>query len=361
MAHPLNISGFEIFEYRLSLKRPFSVLDQPLNSREGSVLRLVTDGGLSGVGEAAPLPGLSQETLKKAVFELNSLRQDILGREVPPDLADMRSFFERSVFKDVCPSVRFAVESAVVDVMAQRAGCVPAEILGCSEIKDIAVAGLVQGTLEEIKTQTCGLLDDGFNVFKLKVGNRNIPLDVQKLELLRKIIGPRRKIRLDANRVWSLTEAVAFAKNAGHDSIEFIEEPLKNISDLSVFIRETGFPVALDESLLNVPNDLVWPEGVVCFVIKPTIVGGILKTLDWITKAGKEGRSIVISSVFESGIAGRMLANLAAFSPMAAGLGTEDWLAEDLLPALRTSSCCVIQKGSLRFGWNDIQKSLLRS
>lgn len=361
MAYPLNISGSEIFQYRLSLKRPFSVLDQPLKVREGLILRLVTDGGLSGVGEAAPLPGISQETLKKAAFQLNSLRQDLLGREVPVDLAGMRSFFDPKIFEGICSSARFGVESALVHVMAQRTGCVPAKILGCSEIKDIAVAGLVQGTLEEIKTQTRRLLDDGFTVFKLKVGNKNIPLDVQKLELLREILGPQRKIRLDANCAWSLTEAVAFAKNAGHDSIEFIEEPLKNISDLSVFIRETGFPLALDESLLDVPNDFVWPGGVVCFVIKPTIVGGILETLDWIAKARKEGRGIVISSVFESGIAGRMLANLAAFSPLAAGLGTGDWLAEDLLPAMRSGGHAVVRKGSLRFGWDDIQKSFLRS
>lgn len=361
MDHPLNISGIEIFEYRLSLKRPFSVIDQTLNDREGLILHLITDSGTDGVGEAAPLVGLSRETLKKAAFGLHSLRRDLLGCEVPLDLSGMRSFFDRSIFKGICPSVRFAVESAVVHVMAQRTGCLPAEIMGCSDIKDIAVAGLVQGTLEEIKTQTRVLLDEGFDVLKLKVGNRNIPLDVQKFKLLREIIGPQRKIRLDANRAWSLTEAVAFAKNTGAQGVEFIEEPLKKLDDLPVFVHETGFPVALDESIKDaVVDEFVFPDGVVCVVIKPTIVGGVLKTLDWIAKAGKEGRSIVISSSFESGVAGRLLANLAAFSPLAAGLATDDWLGQDLLPSMRSGGRALILRSTMHLQWKDIDHRMLK-
>ncbi len=361
MAHPLKITAFEIFEYRLPLKRLFSVIDQPLTVREGAVIRLISDEGSSGAGEAAPLAGLNQETLKKAVFQLNALRAGLIGCDVPQDLSGLRTFFARKMFDEICPSARFALESAVVHVMSQKSGCAAANIFGCAHPQDVPVAGLLQGTLDEIKSQTQRLLGQDCEVFKLKIGNRNIPLDVRKVQLLRDMIGPQKKIRLDANRAWSLTEAVAFAQNIGKEGIEFIEEPLKNISELSSFVRETDLPVAFDESIENIAVDgFVFPRGVCCVVVKPTIVGGILKTLAWIAKAKSEGKGAVVSSSFESGIGMRMLANLATLSPLAAGLGTDQWFAEDLLPPLRGDGLSVVSTSALRWDWNDVHTGLLK-
>ena len=54
-----------------------------------------------------------------------------------------------------------------------------------------------------------------------------------------------------------------------------------------------------------------------------------------------------------------MLANLAAFSPLAAGLGTQEWLAQDLLEPLRKKDSPVIAKSSLQFSWEDLDTRLL--
>ena len=54
-----------------------------------------------------------------------------------------------------------------------------------------------------------------------------------------------------------------------------------------------------------------------------------------------------------------LLANLAAFSPSAAGLGTEEWFAEDLLPAARAAGRDVIPVKSLLFNWSEIDKQKL--
>ena len=360
MDHPLNFNGFEIFEYRLPFERPFVVCDQLLATREGLILRLLSEDGLCGVGEVAPLPGLSEESLKKSLFQLRSLRQQLFSVRVPENLTEFKEMFTRDPFNCLCPSVRFGVEMAVLYLMAHAHKVLPAEILGCASISDIPVAGLVQGTPVEIKSQVGRLIDQGFTVFKLKVGSKNIPLDVKKVHLVRELIGPDRKFRLDANRAWSLLEAVAFCRNAGREGIEFIEEPLKDICELANFIREVAFPVALDESLDHCdPEKFVFTPGVEFIVIKPTIVGGIIKVLEWITRAQKDHKGIIISSVFESGVAGRMLANLAAFSPLAAGLGTDSWLAQDLLSPLRANGCDQISKKSLQFHWEDINMNAL--
>ena len=360
MGCSLNLTGFEIYQYRLPLQQPFVVLNQPVAFREGLIVRLLTAEGFCGVGEAAPLPGLSGETLKKAIFQLKNLRALLLSTPVPSDIKEYQKTFSKEPWIDHCASVRFAIETAVLHLMSQVKKQVPAEVLGCPSIGSIPVAGLLQGAPDEIKFQTDNLLSQGFNVFKLKIGSRNIPLDVKKVQLVRELIGSTRKLRLDANQAWNMVEAVAFCQNAGLEGIEFIEEPLKDPSGLEQFIRQTGFPVALDESIQREGSEkFIFPHGAEFVVVKPTIVGGVVKAFEWINRALKEKKGVVLSSVFESGVAGRMLANLAAFSPLAAGLGTQEWLAQDLLGPLRKKDSPVIAKSSLQFSWEDLDTRLL--
>lgn len=331
-----------------------------VSSREGAIIRLTSSEGLSGVGDVAPLPGISAEPFKKALFQLKSLRVKPSQIPVPAQIDEFQNFFEREPFVSLSPSVRFGLETAVIHMMAQARRCLPADVLGISPAGDIPVAGLLQGTPDEIGAQAEGLLRDGFRVFKLKIGNKNIPLDVKKVQLIRQLIGPETTLRLDANRAWSLEEATAFCRGAGVENIEFIEEPLRDSLELDAFGRVTQWPVALDETLWNfAPEAFVFPSSISAIVIKPTLVGGICRALRWIARAKKENKGVVISSAFESGVGSRMLANLAAFSPSAAGLGTEEWFAEDLLPAARAAGRNVIPVKSLLFNWSEIDKQKL--
>jgi len=74
-------------------------------------------------------------------------------------------------------------------------------------------------------------------------------LDVKKVQDLRQVIGKDALIRLDGNRIWSLSEAILFAQLAGPGQIEFIEEPLSDMGHLNEFYQSTHMPIALDESL----------------------------------------------------------------------------------------------------------------
>ena len=86
-------------------------------------------------------------------------------------------------------------------------------------------------------------------MFKLKVGDRNIALDVKKIQAIRLMLKQESYLRLDANRVWNLKEACIFAQLAGNQNIDFIEEPINDISQLDAFYQKTRIRVALDETL----------------------------------------------------------------------------------------------------------------
>lgn len=292
-----------------------------LNQRTGYILEIIASNGLKARGEIAPLPGVSVETLKKAHHDLVEARSHLKDFKVVLDKDGLITSLRDSAFSGLCPSVRFGVESVLFGLAAGARAVSLAEFLG-GILQDVPTAALLQGSHEQVLADARILSGRGYQVFKLKVGSRNIPLDVKKVRDLRALIGRQGSIRLDGNRVWGLKEALLFVDLAGRAQIEFIEEPLSDMGKIGEFYQAAQMPVALDETLsLSVDS-----QAVKYYVLKPTVLGGIIPCLDWMENARRNGKKVVISSAFESPVGLKVLANLACLTGTTAGLGTERWL-----------------------------------
>jgi L-fuconate dehydratase len=67
-------------------------------------------------------------------------------------------------------------------------------------------------------------VDQGFTHIKMKVG-RDLDDDIRRLEIVRRIIGPDRKLMIDANQVWEVVEAIDWVRELKAFNPYFIEEP----------------------------------------------------------------------------------------------------------------------------------------
>ena len=67
-------------------------------------------------------------------------------------------------------------------------------------------------------------IDQGFNHVKLKVG-RDIEDDIRRLTIAREVIGPDRKLMIDANQVWEVGQAIDSVQRLAFAEPWFIEEP----------------------------------------------------------------------------------------------------------------------------------------
>lgn len=331
----LKIEKVLVYDLSLALKRPFYVHNVAITARDMLIVQVITDKGMIGFGEAAPLPGVSREPLKKARHQLDLLAEDWSGREVPALGPDLIYYCQRALDKNlVCASVKFALESALLMAVSRTLGTAPCNILMNGSAKGVQSAGLLQGSLAETVEQAKAQKAQGISVFKLKVGNRNVALDIRKVEEIKSVIGPSATLRLDANGSWRFDEALLFAQNIGKNQIDYFEEPCAQIEKWEDLYRKTDIPLAADESLSRFdPSDLAGLHGLTCFVVKPTVYGGVTGFWSLHEMAKVHAKRVVVSSAFESGIGTVMLANLAAISGEVAGLGSFGWLAED---ALRT-------------------------
>lgn len=314
---------FQIFAYRLPFRAPVPVAGSHLAFREGLLLRLVDQDGVEGWGEAAPLPGFSKETLVDDLRNLSTVAR-LWCSNFPDALLTMRA-----------PSVRFGLEQACLHIQATRAGHALHQLVSPKGRDSVRVNALLFGDVHEQLAKAVRSRLSGYRTVKVKVGRRAPEADAQFVGHLSADLGTDVRIRLDANRGWSLEEAVRFGKQMQGLPVEYIEEPVSNPLALQAFYDQTGMPVALDESVADFkPSTWGRIKGLAAVVLKPTLMGGIKTSLELANAAVSVGAMPVVSSAYESGVGTLGLAALAAYVTRpddAAGLDAHWRLAEDVL------------------------------
>ena len=328
----MKLARFDLYHYSLPFSRPLPIGDITLFQREGILLRLSGDDGSEGWGETAPLPGFSVESQSEAASQLRRLAGSVVGREVKEVWVDPYGEFGRELDR-VAPSVRFGFELAVWNLYAPSSGRTLPEVVTPFPRAVVPVNGLLAGSPAEVLVEARRKSDAGYRSIKLKIGTRTVAEDVALVRALGEGLGEDISLRLDANRLWDYEEAAEFVRGTAGVRFEYVEEPLADPERLPDFVGEFGVPVALDESLVGMEPEKL-EAFAVAFVLKPTLLGGISRTLRAAGRAHRLGVTPVISSAYESGVGTAALVALAAGigdRPVAAGLDTYRMMAEDVL------------------------------
>lgn len=305
-----------IFRYTLPLRGPLTLRGHTITERTGLLLCLEDETGAQGWGEAAPLPGFSREILLDARADLQLSAETWLEGAPPAASA--------------CPSVAFALQTASANLR-------PNEFYD----ETIHINALLSGTESEMLTRAGGLHDQGFRAAKLKVGRTSPDADAAFVRAVREVLHPGIRLRLDANRSWTLAQALRFAERIADCAIKYIEEPVDDPEHLIEWRENTAIPYALDETLQEAGSKMgreresLRPlfEHAAAWIWKPTLVSE--ETLDSLRAQGAS-RPIILSAAHESGVGIAALARLAARHSDAGtpvGLDTYRGLAADVLVA----------------------------
>jgi o-succinylbenzoate synthase len=330
----MKLSRFDIYHYSLSLSRPLILKGVALHRREGLLLRLLGDDGSEGWGESAPLPGFSTESLDEAAQQLRRLAGSLIGREVTGDWVDGAFGREMDLF-GLGPSVRFGLELAVCNLHACRSQRSLPEMFTPSARTEVPVNGLIPAPPANVLEEARRMREAGYQSVKLKVGAQAVAEDAGHVHDLGEELGDNFSLRLDANRAWGYESAAEFIRGVAEIPFAYVEEPLADPGRVPELVHEFGVPVALDESLVGMePEDLEEHRYARAVVLKPTLLGGISRTLRMAGRALGLGMTPVVSSAYESGVGTAALVALAAGigdRPVPVGLDTYRALAEDVL------------------------------
>jgi O-succinylbenzoate synthase len=180
---------------------------------------------------------------------------------------------------------------------------------------------------------------DGCSTAKVKVAERGQRLedDVDRVAAVRELMGPKARIRVDANGGWSVAEARdALGKLAAY-GLEYAEQPCASVEELAalrVSLARNGIDVlvAADESIRKAsdPMRVVREQAADVIVVKVAPLGGVRAAL---AIAQECGLPTVVSSALDTSVgirAGLALAAALPELPFACGLGTVELMAGDV-------------------------------
>jgi L-alanine-DL-glutamate epimerase-like enolase superfamily enzyme len=173
------------------------------------------------------------------------------------------------------------VDIALWDLRARTAGVSLVDLLGRRRDR-VAVYGSGVNRhypFEELRAQAQRWVDAGYDAVKIKVGGRDVAQDVERVAMVRQVIGPERRLMIDANQLWDLATARrAVARMSPYD-LHWVEEPLL-ADDLRAHARLRALvdvPIAIGENLYTVYQFREALRLEACDIVQPNVVrvGGI--------------------------------------------------------------------------------------
>ncbi len=307
-------------KYILDFKRPSGTSRGVLNQKETWFL-IIEDEGKYGIGECGILRGLSADDRPDYEEKLKWVCDNItLGKDVLWD--ELMEF----------PSIQFGVEMAFLSLQSNDSFVLfPSEFT--SGEKSIPINGLIwMGEQQFMKEQIEEKLSQNFTCIKLKIGAIDFEKELELLKFIRQNFTSNQiEIRVDANGAFKVEDAMHKLNLLSELDIHSIEQPIaKNQVDIMVDLCEkTKLPIALDEELIGVftfeeKENLLKKIKPQYIILKPSFIGGIKGTDEWIVLAEKYNIGWWITSALESNIGLNAIAQytFTKNNKMPQGLGT---------------------------------------
>ncbi|MEM6296723.1 MAG: enolase C-terminal domain-like protein [Myxococcota bacterium] len=282
-------------------------------TRHGGWLWLEDEHGRRGLGEYATWPGFAPplETLQEWAERACTLAVDrelsSLERLVPPELSDAPS------------PVRYAWESAALDLVGQAAERPIADLLRPDAEASVAINALVSGTDDAVRA-----VAEGFTTLKIKLKTLD---DLTRVRAVRQAVPASTRIRLDPGGRLTLDEAHALLLALRELDIEYVEDPIAATdAEAWLALSKHGVALAVDQkaSAVEWTHTLLATGAADTLVLKPMFDGGLLATSTRAEQWQARGGRVVLTSALESpvGVAAAVHLACALRLPSACGLTT---------------------------------------
>lgn len=343
----------DYIHYPLNFKRPSGTSRGVLTEKDSWFIRLWDDNQpeVIGLGECSIIKGLSPDDREGYEEKLQELCDQI---------ADYWYYLEGGLRE--WPSIYFGLETAFLDFKAKGS-----KILFPSDFSNgtdrIPINGLIwMGDPVFMKEQIEQKLETGFDCIKMKIGAIDFKEELILLESIRKDFDKDKiELRVDANGAFSPDSALEKLKALAQFDLHSIEQPIKQgqVKEMANLCANTPLPIALDEELIGVYEapakaellDKIAPQYI---ILKPSLVGGIKGSQEWIDLANDRSIPWWITSALESNIGLNAIAQwtYTLNNSMPQGLGTGQLYTNNIASPL------IIDNGFLKYntnlGWDKI-------
>ena len=234
-----KVTGFRFAE-------PMRVAFATITDMDSCVVKILTDEGITGYGEAAPLPFVTGDNLETILAVGQDMRKSLLGMD-PRAIGAVHHIMDR--LYTGCGALKAGIDIACYDIAAKSAGIPLYKHLGGNDPNVHSDVTIGIGTPEQMAQKATEWVGKGFDILKIKLGE-DIRMDAARIQTIREAVGESIHLRIDANQAWNVKDTLRISRQLDELGVELIEQPVaaNDFHGLKEIRDRSSIPIAADES-----------------------------------------------------------------------------------------------------------------
>ncbi len=303
--------------YKWSGGKSVSVFDSTL-------VRVDTDAGISGWGEACPLgPAYLPAYAKGCRAGIAELAPRLLGED-PRELDGLNRCMDAALKGH--PYVKSPIDVACWDILGQAAGLPVCALLGGRAGEDVPLyRAISQESPAEMARRVAAYREEGYRRFQLKVGG-DPEADIERVRAVAARLQPGDLLVADANTGWLAHQAVRVARALrGVDF--YVEQPCLSYEECLSVRRRTDLPFILDETIdgIDVLVRAAADRAMDVVNLKISRLGGLTRARQARDLCASLGIAMTIEDTWGGDVATAAIAHLAQSTPPGLLFSTTDF------------------------------------
>lgn len=234
----------------LPMRKPVIMAGEEVRRAENVLVRIETDDGSVGWGEAAAAPTMTGETLESLVAAVHLLAAALKGRAADDIDGALLAMRHRLYGNN---GAKAAIEIALHDVVGKSAGLPVHALLGNKRHSRIPLLGTIAGGDRDSEQEDAAMKKSaGITAYKIKVGLGTPEADAARTRAICDGLGPGMMISADANQGFTAEEAIRYLQAVQDKGLHVLEQPVM-ADDLSGMARVAAaagnIAIAADEGI----------------------------------------------------------------------------------------------------------------
>lgn len=245
----MHIVKIEPIAVSLPMIKPVIMAGEEVRRADNVLVRVESDSGSVGWGEAASAPTMTGETVAGMVAAVRHLAPVIEGRAAQ-DIAGALTAMDGRMYGN--HGAKAAIEIALHDLVGHATQAPVHALLGrkkrnCAAVLAVIGGGDAAGDLADAGKKKA----QGFSAFKIKVGVDTPASDAARTRQICNVLGADVLISADANQGFALDAALSYVRAVGDGGLDFFEQPVRSddLAGMAAVAAASAIPIGADEGI----------------------------------------------------------------------------------------------------------------
>jgi o-succinylbenzoate synthase len=247
----MHIRTIEPFAVSLPMVKPLIMAGEEVRRAENMLVRVATDDGQIGWGEAAAAPTMTGETIASMVAAVHYVAPDLVARDAADIAGAVKAMGGRMYANH---GAKAAIEIALHDLLGRATGRPVHALIGNKRRNRLPLMSLIGGgDIDDDAREAALKKASGVTAFKIKVGIDTPANDAARTRAICAVLRDGCLISADANQGFTTEDAIAFVRAVADAGLDFIEQPVAgdDLDGMAAVAAATNIATGADEGIHN--------------------------------------------------------------------------------------------------------------